>query len=174
MVDPTASVAAANSPRWGLLGLLFGLLGVASIALFGPIGVSATYPRALGAALERAAPGYAHAQPYLEQVGGLLRPETLLVLGLLIGGFAAARLGRRGAACAAAEPVHAHEGSAGRRYLNAFIGGFLLLFGARLAGGCTSGHVISGISQLSVSGLLFGAGVFATGIVTAKLLRGRP
>ena len=162
----------AKDSRWGALGILFGLLSVASIALFGPIGVSTTYPRAVGAVLETLAPTYARANPYLQQVGGLLEPETLLVVGLLIGGFLAARLGRRGAA-PLVEPVHANERTTGRRYLNAFIGGFFLLFGARLAGGCTSGHVISGISQLSVSGLLFGAGVFATGIFVAKLQKGR-
>jgi uncharacterized membrane protein YedE/YeeE len=160
-----------KAPRWGLLGVLFGLLGVASMALFGPIGVSTTYPRLLGEALTRVAPGLAEASPYLAIVGGLARPETLIVVGLLVGGFLASRLGRRGRA-PAVEVIHAHERTTGRRYLNAFLGGFLLLFGARLAGGCTSGHVISGISQLSVSGLLFGAGVFATGIVTAKALRG--
>ena len=158
-------------PRWGLLGVLFGLLGVGSIALFGPIGVSTTYPRAVGTVLEQLAPGYAHANPYLAQIGGLLRPETLLVVGLLLGGFGAARLGG-GAPAPAIAPIHDRERGHGRRLLNAFLGGFLLLFGARLAGGCTSGHVISGITQLSVSGLLFGAGVFATGILTAKLLRG--
>ncbi|MNS81249.1 putative inner membrane protein [compost metagenome] len=153
------------------MGILFGLLGVASIALFAPIGVSATYPRAVGAVLEKLTPAYAQANPYLAQLGGLVRPETLLVVGLLVGGFVAARLGRS-APAPAVEVIHANERSTRHRYLNAFIGGFFLLFGARLAGGCTSGHVISGITQLSVSGLLFGAGVFATGIVTAKLLRG--
>lgn len=56
------------------------------------------------------------------------------------------------------------------RYTAAFIGGFLLLFGARLAGGCTSSHVISGMSQMAVSGIVFGIAVFATGIPTALLL----
>lgn len=56
------------------------------------------------------------------------------------------------------------------RYTHAFAGGFLLLFGARIAGGCTSSHIISGMSQLAVSGLLFGLAVFAAGIPTALLL----
>jgi uncharacterized membrane protein YedE/YeeE len=47
----------------------------------------------------------------------------------------------------------------------------LLIFGARLAGGCTSGHIISGITQLSLSGMVFAAGVFVSGIATAKLLK---
>ena len=54
--------------------------------------------------------------------------------------------------------------------LHAFTGGLLLLFGARLAGGCTSGHVISGISQLTVGSFIFGIAIFASGIVTAKML----
>ncbi len=56
------------------------------------------------------------------------------------------------------------------RYAMAFIGGVLTLYGARLAGGCTSGHMISGISQTAVSSLLFAAGVFATAIPLAILI----
>jgi len=56
------------------------------------------------------------------------------------------------------------------RFIHAFIGGFLLLFGSRLAGGCTSSHVISGMSQMALSGIVFGMAVFAAGIPTALLL----
>ncbi len=158
-----------NRPHaWIPLGILFGLLSTASIALFAPIGVSTTYPRAVGE-LIRLVPGYS--SPYLTQIGGLFRAETMLVAGLLIGGFLAHRLSRKPST--AYETPHPQERTPAWRYLNAFLGGFLLLFGARLAGGCTSGHVISGISQLSLSGLIFGAGVFATGITTAKLLARR-
>lgn len=152
-------------PSWVVLGVLFGLLGVLSMWLFGPIGVSATYPRLFGAL----APGWAEHTPYLRQVGHLARPETMIAAGLVLGGLLASRLGRQ-RACPA-ERVHASEKSGRRRLVHAFIGGFLLLFGARLAGGCTSGHVISGLMQLSLSGLVFAAGVFASGIVTARLLR---
>lgn len=51
-----------------------------------------------------------------------------------------------------------------------FIGGFLLLFGARWAGGCTSGHMMSGIMQSSVSGLVFAGVVFATAIMTSIVI----
>ena len=53
------------------------------------------------------------------------------------------------------------------RYLVSFIGGALVLFGARLAGGCTSGHMMSGMMQTSLSGYLFALGVFAAGIPVA-------
>jgi len=56
------------------------------------------------------------------------------------------------------------------RMLGAFGGGFLLLYGARMAGGCTSGHGISGTLQLAVSSWLFFAVMFASGVTTAKLM----
>ncbi|WP_283613286.1 YeeE/YedE thiosulfate transporter family protein [Ligilactobacillus aviarius] len=52
-----------------------------------------------------------------------------------------------------------------------FLGGFLLLFGARWAGRCTSGHMM----QSSTSGIVFALAVSFTGIIiavlTAKLAR---
>ena len=48
-----------------------------------------------------------------------------------------------------------------------------MLFGARMAGGCTTGHVLSGMSQLSVAGFLFAAAVFVGGIPAALLLKRR-
>ena len=169
---PAPRVATAHPARWAVLGVLFGLVSIASIALFGPIGVSGTYPRAVGEVMRLLTPGAAATNPYLAKMGRVLTPESMLVLGLLIGGFLSARLGRA-APAPAAEYIHAAETSRRRRYLDAFVGGFLILFGARLAGGCTSGHIISGITQLAVSGVLFGAAVFASGIGTAMLLRAR-
>ncbi len=61
-------------------------------------------------------------------------------------------------------------GSVVKRMVAAFIGGFIILFGARLAGGCTSGHGISGTLQLAVSGWVFFAVMFVTGVTTAKLM----
>ena len=57
-----------------------------------------------------------------------------------------------------------------KRYLGAFVGGVLLLFGARMAGGCTSGHGISGSLQLAASSWLFFGVMFIGGLATAKLM----
>lgn len=43
-------------------------------------------------------------------------------------------------------------------------GGFLVGFGARYAGGCTSGHAISGLSALQLPSLIAVAGFFAGGL----------
>ena len=53
------------------------------------------------------------------------------------------------------------------KYTASFISGFLLIFGARMAGGCTSGHMMSGIMQGSVSGFIFAASVFIVAIPVA-------
>lgn len=57
------------------------------------------------------------------------------------------------------------------KYAPSFIGGFLLLFGARMADGCTSGHMMSGMMQGSVSGYVFAIAVFATAIPTAIIVK---
>ena len=170
-VAPAAPVVAEGSskfPAWATLGAVFGVVSALSILTFGPIGVSGTYPRFIGAIGRRIDPAWAHANPYLEKMGSIIKPETFLVIGLLIGGFLAARFGKQVAA--RVEFIHTGETTTAKRNRDAFLGGFLIIFGARIAGGCTSGHIISGITQLSVSGLLFAAGVFASGIMTAKLL----
>lgn len=51
-----------------------------------------------------------------------------------------------------------------------FVGGVLMAFGARLAGGCTSGHGISGTLQLNVGSWLAAFFMFVGGIATAMLL----
>lgn len=57
------------------------------------------------------------------------------------------------------------------KYALSFIGGFLLLFGARMADGCTSGHMMSGMMQGSISGYVFAISVFATAIPTAIIVK---
>ena len=166
---PIAATRMGGLPSWARLGIIFGVVSAASIALWAPIGVSGTYPRFIGVILRQVTPDYAAANPYLVKMGELLKPETFLVIGLVIGGLIASRLARE--AKPVNEQVHAGEKTTFARYRDAFLGGFLIIFGARIAGGCTSGHIISGITQLSVSGLIFAAGVFASGIATAKLLQ---
>ena len=56
------------------------------------------------------------------------------------------------------------------RAIVGFLGGVFMAFGARLAGGCTSGHGISGTLQLNAGSWLTVAGMFLGGIGTAMLL----
>ncbi len=60
-------------------------------------------------------------------------------------------------------------GAVGPRFLAAFAGGVIAMFGARLAGGCTSGHGISGSLQLAVSSWTFFVVMFISGVITARI-----
>ncbi len=53
----------------------------------------------------------------------------------------------------------------------AIVGGLLMAFGARTAGGCTSGHGISGMATLSLASFISVAGMFGGGIVGALVFR---
>ncbi|MFA5250942.1 MAG: YeeE/YedE thiosulfate transporter family protein [Parachlamydiales bacterium] len=63
-------------------------------------------------------------------------------------------------------------------YPASFFGGMIVMIGARFAGGCTSGHAISGGIQLALSSWLYMIGLFAAAIPTALMLqkntKGRP
>ena len=50
------------------------------------------------------------------------------------------------------------------------LGGFLIGFGTRYAGGCTSGHAIMGLSSLSLPSLVAVMGFFAGGLVSTWLI----
>jgi uncharacterized membrane protein YedE/YeeE len=50
------------------------------------------------------------------------------------------------------------------------VGGFCVGFGARYAGGCTSGHAISGLSNLQIPSLIAVIGFFIGGLTMAHLL----
>jgi uncharacterized protein len=58
--------------------------------------------------------------------------------------------------------------SVSKRLIWSFLGGFILIIGARMAGGCTSGHILSGGMQLSLSSLFFAAFVFSGLLITGK------
>lgn len=55
-----------------------------------------------------------------------------------------------------------------KRIIWSFVGGFILIFGARMAGGCTSGHILSGGMQLAYSSLFFAVFTFIGLLVTGK------
>lgn len=62
--------------------------------------------------------------------------------------------------------------SVSARLISSFLGGALMMIGARIANGCTSGHGISGTLQLAVSSWIFVLVLFSISIVTAFLMFG--
>ena len=50
-------------------------------------------------------------------------------------------------------------------FSSVILGGFLVGFGSAYAGGCTSGHAISGLADLQLPSLIAVAGFFAGGLI---------
>jgi uncharacterized protein len=57
-----------------------------------------------------------------------------------------------------------------RGFLILAIGGLMVGFGSRWAGGCTSGHAISGMSDLQIPSLIAVVGFFAGGLLMTHLI----
>jgi uncharacterized protein len=97
--------------------------------------------------------------------------QVALVVGVAIGAFISMKLS--GAKRQPISPIWQRalgSTSSARRYAVAFVGGFVLLLGARIADGCTSGHGLSGMAQLAVGSTVAVAAMFVGGISTAMLL----
>jgi uncharacterized membrane protein YedE/YeeE len=96
--------------------------------------------------------------------------QFTLVVFLIIGSFFSQLTSKRKVLFSPQPWVEKFGRSKVIRSVGAFIGGFLVLFGSRLAGGCTSGHGLSGGLQLATSSWLFIPSLFIGGIITAFLL----
>ena len=57
-----------------------------------------------------------------------------------------------------------------RGFIILVVGGFLIGFGTRYAGGCTSGHAISGLSDLQLPSLIAVVGFFIGGLFVTYLV----
>lgn len=57
-----------------------------------------------------------------------------------------------------------------RGFVTVVLGGFLAGFGARYAGGCTSGHAISGLSALQLPSLIAVIGFFIGGLFVTYII----
>jgi len=164
---------------WKAAGISLGLLLVLATALVKPLGVSTQFVVTDAAIAHQLDPEFAEDNSYLAKYGAKVNWGVgygwMLVLGMVVGGGITARVFR-------ARQPEIDKGSMPRmwssafgqsrlkRILACFGGGLLLLFGARLAGGCTSGHMISGISQLALSSFIFGVTTFTVAILMAKFL----
>ena len=155
--------------------LVGGGIGVLSwlafLLLDKPIGCSSAFGRSAGM-IERLFRGAKVEQkPYYQQLTPHIDWEWMLVLGLFVGaGLSASLFGQFHFSWVPSRWVSAVGPNALGRWLVAVGGGALMGFGARWAGGCTSGHGISGTLQLAVSSWITVICFFVGGIATAALL----
>ncbi len=163
-----------NKPYWSpyLCGAIIGLLQVPAFMLGDQaLGTSSTYVYVVGQLTSL----FHEVDPYLHRY--TVKPgitwQVGLVIGIIFGAWFSAKMSKT-LRKDFSDIYKLHPGFMGvknNRKYSAMIGGFLILFGARLAGGCTSGHGISGVAQLSVSSILATVAMFAGGILLAKILK---
>ena len=186
-----------NNSSWGWLksGLILGAVFLIAVALVKPIGVSTQYVIAdcfifckLKPELAQESIGadgnktYSSTNAYLNKNNGKYAKSSLnisnygfvFVIAMFVGGFVSSKLGGPKVQKREAWIPQVWRENLGsswsKRMAGAFASGFFILFGARLAGGCTSGHMMSGMMQTSLSGYIFAAGVFAVAVPVAIIV----
>lgn len=178
---------------WIKKALALGAVFFLAVLLVKPIGVSTQFSVLSGifhSALDETVitenperkSGYESSNAYYDKGDGKLAKsiqnpwnyDFVFVLAIPVGAYAAYVLnGKRRSRMSDVGDPEPQQQSFIRQYLPTFCGGFIILFGARMADGCTSGHMMSGIMQGSVSGYLFAAAAFAVAIPLAVWLGGR-
>ncbi len=163
------------STYWRWFPASFALAGIILFifATFGPPASSSGFASALKGFFQSAAPEYVNDKAHYRMLPGPGSWLFAFVLGMALGGF----IGGRTLKIPVRDIPEIWEQKFGnsriKRYAATFTGGFLILFGARLAGGCTLGLFISGSSQLAISGLYFGVVIFAVAMITARMVYGK-
>ena len=153
--------------RWLIAGILLAALNTIVFSHFGadrPIGASTTYPFTADVLTGITQNDY---------FATIQKPGHWELI-FLSGAFLAGLIGSLATKSFKLKLVHENwEKYRGpskiQRAFWAFIGGFILIFGARMAGGCTSGHVISGGMQMAISSLIFAIVVFGSLLLTGKI-----
>jgi len=153
-------------------GVMIGLLNCIAILISDSyIGCSTAFTTSSGM-LEKLIAGPSTGQkPYYKKFPLEINWGLMLVAGVAVGAFISALLsGSLQFACVPDLWAKTFGHSVVLRFAAAFFGGILVAFGARWAGGCTSGHGISGTMQLAASSWVAALCFFTGGIATAMLL----
>lgn len=164
-----------SQPAWSpyVVGALIGVLVLTTLALAGKkIGASSAYADSAGMIGRMIAPKHIASLPYYQKSKPMIGWTLMIVLGAIVGSFLAAWSGGELNGNYLQDMWVARFGadSSLLRGLVAVLGGALMAFGARMAGGCTSGHGISGTLQLAVGSWVAVICFFIGGIATALLM----
>lgn len=155
-----------------LVGALIGLLSMATFYFSNqPIGASTAYARIAGLIGKQFSKSHTESLKYYQETKPKNHWDVMLLIGIFIGAYIAAYTG--GETTSRWIPALWEErfgSNYGLRLGIAFLGGAIMAFGARLAGGCTSGHGISGTLQLSLGSWIALICFFLGGVVSSSLL----
>ncbi len=162
--------------RWSpyVVGVLVGLLSWITFGFMGKaLGVSTTFVHITGFLTSLISAEHVENLTYYQEKLSktpLINWQFMLVVGTLIGSWLASALSQK--FYGSTMPtiwVNRFGPSKGKLYFASFIGGIILMFGARLAGGCSSGHGLSGGIQLAVSSWIFLVSFFVSGYLFSQI-----
>ncbi len=159
-----------NRLPWWMGGILMSGLLLLTFSIFGadrPIGASTYVPYFAGIIFDLNPENYS----YLKEIEAPASWEGVMLLGALFGGFVTSVFitkSFRLSLIPSGWKTYKNN-SVVSRLLWSFFSGFIMIIGARLAGGCTSGHFMSGMSQMAISAMIFGAVVMISLIITGRL-----
>lgn len=162
----------SNKPYWPVLPSAIALAGIMVFifASFGPPASSSGFVTTMKGFFLQVAPEYAAGKAHYRMMPGPGSWLMAFVLGMAIGGFIAGRSFSQPLSDVPQAWQECYGPSRARRFLACFGGGFLILFGARLAGGCTLGLFLSGSTQMALSGIYFGVVIFAVAMLTSRVV----
>lgn len=164
-----------SAPAWSpyVAGALIGLLAVATLAIAQhKVSASSAYANVAGLLGRLVAARHVAALPFFRENKPAVSWTLVFVAGAVAGSFIAASTGGeiRGTYLPELWVSRFGPDSQGLRTAAALAGGALMAFGARMAGGCTSGHGISGTMQLAVGSWISVVCFFVGGAAVAGLL----
>ena len=162
--------------RWSpyVTGALLGMLELVAVYVsHRALGASSAFTRLAGLIEKHFLPEHFNSLKYYHYYKPYIDWTILLVIGIFLGGYLSARLSNDIKFKLIPKMWSKRFGNnKSLRIFASVLGGVLIGFGARMAGGCTSGQGISGGSFLSVSGWIAICFFFAGGIITAFILFG--
>lgn len=136
-----------------------------------PIGCSSGFVKADGLIEKTIRPSHVEKEEYYREIVPEVDWAFMIIPGIVIGAFISSMLSGQFHFILVPTTWSATFGNTPvLRVIIAILGGAFLGFGARWAGGCTSGHGISGSIQLSLASMITAACFFAGGIATAMFL----
>jgi uncharacterized membrane protein YedE/YeeE len=155
---------------WWLGGILMALLLLFTFSTFGagrPFGASTYVPFFAGLVFDLDPEKYT----YLKEVKNAGSWEGIMLLGSLFGGFIVSVFLTKTFRLSLIPTgwKKYKNNSVLSRLFWSFVAGFIMIIGARLAGGCTSGHFMSGMSQMAISSMIFGTVVMISLVITGRL-----
>jgi uncharacterized protein len=157
-----------------LVGALIGVLSWFAFATADrALGITTAFEYTAALGTQAAMPQVAAANSYYQEPekDPKIDWEWMLVLGVFVGSVLSAGLSGDRTRESVPELWRQRFGSSrATRFAAAFLGGAVMMFGARIAQGCTSGHGISGALQLALSSWIFVGVLFASGALFAALL----